>query len=114
MTPAATRSLSYHLLLLLHAPFFLPLPPAGHFILEASDKRGMQALAGTYEGARAASGSNTAFNLATRDSLGRAARANDNASYGPTPGRPTVVREGERRSVAFTDLPPNSAAAAGM
>jgi hypothetical protein len=75
----------------------------------------MQALAGTYEGARAAAGSNTAFNLATKDSfVGRSSRTNDNASYGPTPGRPTVVREGERRSVAFTDLPPNSAAAAGM
>lgn len=69
--------------------------------------------AGTYEGARAAAGSNTAFNLATRDSLGGSTYTNDNDAYGPTAGRPNVVKNGDGRSVAFTDLPPNSAAHSG-
>jgi hypothetical protein len=87
--------------------------PAGHYTLEAGDQRGMQALSGTYEGARAAAGSNTAFNLATKDSIGGSTYTNDNDAFGPTAGRPTVFKDGERRSVAFTDIPPNSAAHAG-
>lgn len=86
---------------------------AGHYTLETGDHRGMQALSGTYEGAHAAAGSNTAFNLATKDSIGGSVYTHDNDAYGPTPGRPTVYRDEERRSVAFTDIPPNSAANAG-
>ena len=92
---------------------YLCIHPAGHFTLEYGDQRGMQALSGTYEGARAASGSNSAFNLARRDSIGGSVFTSDNDAYGPTPGRPTLVKNGERRSVAFTDLPPNSAAQSG-
>lgn len=97
-----------------HNPTCTPLHPlpAEHFKLEASSQRGTQVLAGTFEGARSASGSGSSYNLARRDSLGGAASAHNNDAYGPTAGRATVVGA-DRRSVAFTDIAPNSAASAG-
>jgi len=87
-------------------------PSAEHFKLEASAQRGTQVLAGTFEGARSASGSGSSYNLARPDSLGGAASAHNNDAYGPTAGRATVVGA-DKRSVAFTDIAPNSAANAG-
>lgn len=73
----------------------------------------MNALSGTYEGARAASGSHTSFNLATKDSIGGHAYTNNNDAYGPSEGKAALARNAETRSVAFTDHPPNSAAVSG-
>lgn len=95
------------------AAILQPCMHAGHYTLEASTQRGVQALSGTMEGARSVAGSNSGFNLAQRDSLGGAVFSSNNEAYGPTPGRANAVKDGERRSVAFTNIAPNSAATAG-
>jgi hypothetical protein len=72
------------------------------------------AIANTYEGARATAGSSAWWNLAQRDSIGGQALSENIETYAPTPGRPNLVRRGDdpygRRSVAFTNIAPNSAA----
>jgi hypothetical protein len=87
---------------------------AANFDTEFSSQRGPMAISGTYEGARATAGSSAWFNLAQKDSLGGAALSTNIETYAPTAGTPTLVREGDtpfgRRSVAFTNISPNSAA----
>jgi hypothetical protein len=82
-----------------------------------SSQRGPMAIAGTYEGARATAGSSAWWNLAQKDSIGGAVLSSFIDVYGPTPGKPTTVRKGDdpygRRSVAFTNIAPNSAAQSG-
>jgi hypothetical protein len=72
------------------------------------------AIAGTYEGARATAGSSAWWNLAQKDSIGGAVVTTNIETYGPTSGKPTLVRKGDdpygRRSVAFTNIAPNAAA----
>ena len=79
-----------------------------------SSQRGPMTISGTYEGARATAGSSAWWNLAQKDSIGGAVVSTNIEAYGPTPGRPTLVRRGDdpygRRSVAFTNNAPNSAA----
>jgi len=82
-----------------------------------SSQRGPQAISGTYEGSRAVAGSSSWWNLAQKDSLGGATVAVNIDTYGPMPGKPTTTMRNSdpygRRSVAFTNLAPNSAAQTG-
>lgn len=75
------------------------------------------AISGTYEGSRAVAGSSAWWNLAQKDQLGGATVAVNIDTYGPTPGKPTTTMKNSdpygRRSVAFTNLSPNSAAQTG-
>jgi hypothetical protein len=93
-----------------------PPHPTANFDTEFSSQRGPQAISGTYEGARATAGSSAWWNLAQKDSIGGAVVSTNIEAYGPTPGRPNLVRRGDdpfgRRSVAFTNIAPNSAAQA--
>ncbi len=72
------------------------------------------AIAGTSEGARATAGSSAWFNLAQRDSIGGQTLSTNIETYAPTAFRPTAVHRGDdpygRRSTAFTNIAPNSAA----
>jgi hypothetical protein len=88
--------------------------PAANFDTEMSSQRGPMAIAGTYEGARATAGSSAWANLATKDSWGGATLSTNIETYAPTSMPNTLVRDGDqpfgRRSVAFTNIAPNSAA----
>lgn len=94
-------------------PLLLP----ANFDTEMSSQRGPMAISGTYEGSRATAGSSAWWNAAQKDSIGGQAIATNIETYGPTPGKPTLVRKGDdpygRRSVAFTNNAPNSAAQTG-
>ena len=79
-----------------------------------SSQRGPMAISGTYEGARATAGSSAWWNLAQKDSIGGQALSTNIETYAPTAGMPNLVRRGDdpfgRRSTAFTNNAPNSAA----
>lgn len=82
---------------------------ATNFESEFSSSRGVHAVSGTYEGARAVAGSNSFFNAAKGGTIVAQIEA-----YGPTPGDSVMVGDFKRRSVAFTNIPPNSASQAGI
>lgn len=72
------------------------------------------AVAGTYEGARATAGSSAWANLNEKDSWGGATLSTNIETYAPTSMPKTLVRDGDqpfgRRSFAYTNIAPNSAA----
>ena len=90
---------------------------AANFDTEMSSQRGPMAISGTYEGSRAVAGSSSWWNAAQKDSWGGQSIATNIDAYGPTPGKNVVTRKGDdpfgRRSVAFTNNAPNSAAQTG-
>lgn len=89
----------------MHAP-----PRTGNIDPEYATTKGVTAIAGTEMGARATAGSSAMFNA----EWGALITASYSDLYAPLAGEPVAVGNGRARSVAFTDVAPDSAALSGI